>query len=483
MDLLQKLTEENRASQNRILSGDDIIPATEALNLPSWLDAGVFLWGSVNKKGFRSLRGVSESSIKNIILILDNDQQAPKPFYDEFSEMLMFTNDKGQYTPWDDTNDTALKFYIEDRYNYTPTANVIKAGVKYYSTTRDRRNLIQERIESVKWDGVNRLENIFIDFLGASNSWYTKEITKRWFVGIIKRAYNPGCKFELVPVLYGGQGIGKSDLVRSIFPNSFVDNLVGMSAKNKDDLQKLNSKMIAEIGELRAFNTSNTDDIKNFTSSQNDNYRTPYDTIPKDHPRKTVFIGTTNKTTFLKDNTGERRFYPIKCKGGIVTKNPHQVEDAYMLQVLAEAKTLYEAGYKAYVENDNKEDIELVRIAEQKQAETSEHSMVEDELEDYLGSTTPPEYAANYFRYVIEDKRKIYERSIKEAPKNWVPIPFVTTLDIWGVGFGNDRSMTTRGKASDSKTINDLMANNPEWANVQWFNGTYKRGFMRKDDI
>ncbi|KRL79515.1 hypothetical protein FC36_GL000463 [Ligilactobacillus equi DSM 15833 = JCM 10991] len=453
-----------------------IVP-TEAFNLPTWFEDGVFTKGAVNKKGVRSLRGVSESSIKNIILILKNDPKAPKPFYDEFSELLMYADDKGRYIPWDKPNSNILKYYIESNFDYTPTPSTVDIGLRAYAMQYNTRNLVKERVETVAWDGIPRIESLFVDFLGAPNSHYTKEITKRWFTGMIKRVYEPGCKFELVPVLYGGQGIGKSDLVSSIFPNSFVDNLGSM--KDKDDLLKLNSKMVAEISELKAFNASSTDEIKNFISSRNDNYRSPYGETTKDHARKTVFIGTTNKPTFLKDDTGERRFYPIWCNGDAATKNPHKVDDSYMLQALAEAKALYTAGYKHYI--DIKEDSELVEIAKEEQERAKEKSMVDDEIEQYLESTTPPDYEEKYFKLSLDDKRSIYEQSMSEAPAVWIKIPYVTTKDIWAVGLKQDPDkMTIRGKNSDSKAINDRMFAKDGWAFVERLRGKKSHGYIRK---
>lgn len=463
-------------SEEKQASSIDRYDPVQVFNLPSWFKAGVFLRGTVNKQGNRTLRGISESSTKNITLILENDSNSPKPFYDEFSETFMYLDEQGKATLWDASESNDLKLYIEETYDYTPTPTTVENGVKVYAKTHPR-NLVKERVEAVKWDSIQRVATLFIDFLGALNEDYTKEITKRWFTGMIKRVYEPGCKFELVPILYGDQGMGKSDLAHAIFPDNFVDNLDTM--KLKDDLLKLNGKMVCELGEMLAFNASSTDQIKSFISERNDLYRAPYSSVIKDHPRKTVFLGTTNKETFLKDETGERRFYPIRCFGEQATKNPHNIDDAYMLQVLAEAKTLYEAGYKCYI--DIKEDAGLVKVASSKQEQAKEYSMVDDEIEQYLESTVPPDYENRYFSLDLNDKREIYQKSKKKQPKNWVKIPFVNTKDIWAVGLGNEKEMRISGRVSDSQKINLRMATEKKWASTQHFKGKYIRGYLRKE--
>ena len=107
--------------------------------------------------------------------------------------------------------------------------------------------------------------------------------------------------------------------------------------------------------------------------------------------------------------------------------------------------------------------------------------MVDDEIEQYLESTVPPDYENRYFSLDLNDKREIYQRSKKEQPKNWVKIPFVTTKDIWGVGLGNEKERSIGGRVSDSQKINLRMATEKKWKKAQRFNKQYSRGYLRKE--
>lgn len=107
--------------------------------------------------------------------------------------------------------------------------------------------------------------------------------------------------------------------------------------------------------------------------------------------------------------------------------------------------------------------------------------MVDDEIEQYLESTTPPDYEEKYFKLSLDDKRSIYEQSMSEAPAVWIKIPYVTTKDIWAVGLKQDPDkMTIRGKNSDSKAINDRMFAKDGWAFVERLRGKKSHGYIRK---
>ena len=205
---------------------------------------------------------------------------------------------------------------------------------------------IKQMIERTQWDKVPRVETFFIDYLGAQDNNYIRTLTKRWLVGGVARIYSPGVKFEIVPIIQGAQGIGKSTMGKKLGGEYFTDTLKGMG-KNKDDYQMLIGKWIVEISELGSMKESRIEDTKSFISAQSDNIRLPYSRITEEFPRTTIFFGTTNELTYLKDATGNRRFYPVKVTHK-TPKDIHTITSEEVQQIWAEAYELFNNNEPIY---------------------------------------------------------------------------------------------------------------------------------------
>ena len=179
---------------------------------------------------------------------------------------------------------------------------------------RNKYNPIINYLNSVEWDGQKRIESLFIDLLDADNTELNRYMTKTWFVAAVKRIFEPGCKFDNMIVLQGEQGIGKSsicDLISLKYSNNVSLNEVG----HKDLINKLNRTWIAVVDELDSFNKKEMSNIKTFISNTKDTARLAFGKNAETYSRHCVFIGSTNDSTFLRDNTSmvERRFWVIKC--------------------------------------------------------------------------------------------------------------------------------------------------------------------------
>ena len=179
---------------------------------------------------------------------------------------------------------------------------------------RNKYNPIINYLNSVEWDGQKRIESLFIDLLDADNTELNRYMTKTWFVAAVKRIFEPGCKFDNMIVLQGEQGIGKSsicDLISLKYSNNVSLNEVG----HKDLINKLNRTWIAVVDELDSFNKKEMSNIKTFISNTKDTARLAFGKNAETFSRHCVFIGSTNDSTFLRDNTSmvERRFWVIKC--------------------------------------------------------------------------------------------------------------------------------------------------------------------------
>lgn len=289
---------------------------------------------------------------RNIELILENKLGAALA-YDIFSNDIILKNN----LPWRKIEDNEvwqshdynqLEHWFSTQWDITGKDKILNALV--HVTQKRASHPIKEFIEKVQWDGEIRIPTFFCDYLGADASEYTTEITKRWFTGAIKRIYEAGCKFEIVPILIGKKGIGKS-FVGSKLANEkwFTDSLSSLDPKIVGEI--LSGTWICELSELKAFSRKNDEEIKAFISSTNDKYRGAYEKgNASDHKRHTVFYGTSNKTEILTDETGERRRFPIKCSGDSKYNPFKDLTPEVVSQLWAEAKAYYDMNYITFVD-------------------------------------------------------------------------------------------------------------------------------------
>jgi predicted P-loop ATPase len=201
-------------------------------------------------------------------------------------------------------------------------------------------------VETFHWDGVPRCRSFLTKWLHADDSAYTQEVSRLIFAGGINRLYNPGCKFDDVPVLIGTkQGEGKSTIIKWLALNEVWFAEI-KRVEGQDSIEAMFGAWICEIPELSAFKKADdVESIKAFVTRTKDKYRKPYDRNPVDYPRRCIFIGTTNNEQFLADKTGNRRFYPVKTSSVGYDLFDHEEEiKEYIRQCWAEARELYKAG-------------------------------------------------------------------------------------------------------------------------------------------
>lgn len=284
-------------------------------------------------------------------------------------------------------------------------------------------------IKSRPWDGQKRAETLFIDYLGADDNEYTRAVARKWLAGAVARIYQPGIKFEMVPIIQGKQGIGKSTLADKLGGEFFVDSLKSLG-NNKDDYQTLIGAWIVELGELDSFNKTSIDTMKGFISAREDKIRLPYDKITQRFPRTCVFIGTTNPDKYLKDATGNRRFFPIPTPNQPST-DVFSINDEDVQQIWAEAYHLYINKEQLFL-NEKEE-----RIANKYRSDATEEDLLINQVEEYLSMKVPK----NWNNTGLADK-KIYFRDrmlasvdeegeyISKQPKGTHTIDRVTTKEL-----------------------------------------------------
>ena len=235
---------------------------------------------------------------------------------------------------------------------------------------------VKDYLESLKWDGIDRIEHILIDHAGAADNAYTRAVTSRWLIQAIARIYEPGCTADATLVLEGDQGLGKSTLLRSLFGDRwFTDHLPDIGSK--DALVQLRGIWCVEIGELATLGRADAARIKAFLTSRIDRYRDPYGRMVADYPRTCIFAGTVNPGAdgYLKDPTGARRFWPIAVNGLIDNAAIHQNRD----QIWAEALHRYRAGERWYLDTST-----LQVAASEAQADRFEDDPWDEPIQAYV---------------------------------------------------------------------------------------------------
>jgi len=282
---------------------------------------------------------------KNIQLILNNDEDLKDigrlnefSGHNEVFKKPIWRRKDDDELFWTDTDDAQLRIYIDTVYGIS---NI--SGIEDCLSTVFYKNAyhpIQQYLRSQSWDGKNRLETLFIDFLGADNSKYTKAITRKMLVAAVARVFEPGIKFDTALVLIGKQGVGKSYVLSRLGGEWFNESLNSFSGD--EAMIKLRNSWIIELAELSALKHSEVEEVKGFMSATVDTYRPKYGKNIARFPRQCVFFGSTNNFEFLKDTTGNRRFFPLPIDRNKRSKDPfEELTDEYVNQVWAEAYQLY----------------------------------------------------------------------------------------------------------------------------------------------
>lgn len=307
--------------------------------------------------------GLYEKTIGNAVTILTNDTKLKDNMvFDRFSNRFLITKklpwsreDENYPRLWGDSDDAELRCYLEKNYDKFKGKDLINDALLILKN-RNSINVAKQYFENLRaHDGVNRLETLFIDYLGAEDTPYTRETTKKIFVAAVARAITEKpIKFDNMIILTGPQGIGKSTILNKMAGDWFTDNIIDFSSK--DTLLILQNCLIAEVAELQSFKKADVNTLKMFLGQQTDKFRAPYERREEEHPRHCVFFGTTNDREFLRDATGNRRYWPIEC--GVIKpkKNVFTELDYEKEQIWAEAVKLFRNGEKLYLSNEIEEE-------------------------------------------------------------------------------------------------------------------------------
>ena len=295
--------------------------------------------------------GKIRQTIENAIYVLQNDPLLKDAIKrNELScktDIVKDMNWRRRSKTFTDTDFNNIMLRMEKKYGIIRDKN-IKRAIDIVGNNNHYHPII-EKLESLEWDGVARIRYLLPRYLGAEESDYIYEATRIMMMGAITRVYHPGCKFEYMVCLVGGQGAGKSSFLRLLAMDNewFSDDLRKLDDDNV--FRKIQGHWIIEMAEMLATcNARSVEDIKSFLSRQSETYKVPYETHPEDRPRQCIFVGSSNNADFLPfDRTGNRRFVPVIVNKNKAEHHPLEDEDetrAYIEQCWAEAMNMYRKG-------------------------------------------------------------------------------------------------------------------------------------------
>lgn len=413
-----------------------------------------------------------KATIDNVWIILENDPNLKGKFaLNEFAGRGEVLGELpwSPYTKrraWEDNDNQGLYWYFEKVYRITGNGKI--DGALSLHSAQHMFNDVRNYLESVEWDGVPRLDTLFIDYLGAEDKPYTRAVTRKAFVAAVARAMDPGCKYDTMLILSGPQGIGKSTLLDRMSHGWFTDNIRTFEGKDASEL--LQGVWLVEIGELDAFRQTDVSRIKQFLSLRADRFRAAYGRHVKDIPRHCVFFGTTNSSEYLRDRTGNRRFWPVDVGVQPHAKNVWTDLENERDQLWAEAVLRWRLGEPLFLTG------ELEQEAKAEQEAHREVSSKEGIILDFIETPVPEDW----LRWGL-DKRRMYLNGTTQGEVHLVKRDRICALEIWCEAFGGD---PRNFRYSDAAEINDILRALPGWEktmnSLRFGYCGKQRGFQRR---
>lgn len=302
----------------------------------------------------RNSSGGYAKTLGNTIALLENMQQLNGcARRDVFADRVYAVPDlpwRSDPGLWTDVDTTELRRFIEiaSHGKFVPGKQDTEDGVKAVAE-KNSFHPVRDYLNGLKWDGVKRLDTLFVDYLGVADSEYSRTVTRKALVGAVARIMTPGVKYDYMIVFVGKQGRYKSTIIQKLAgdPTWFSDSLTTFDGKNS--YEAVLGKWLIEIPEMQAFDKVTMNQAKAFITKQSDFYRAAYAHEPKDHARQCIFFGTTNNVECLRDDTGGRRFWPLDIDAVSRTKNVFDDLPGERDQIWAEAVARWRMGEELHL--------------------------------------------------------------------------------------------------------------------------------------
>lgn len=399
-------------------------------------------------------QGKPMKSMKNLRTLLEHDPQLKgKLRLNLFSGRIdtvgtMPWKRPGTSATWNDDDAAQLRIYLEPFFGKLAKNDILDAVA---ATASDQAyHPVRDYLNGLSWDGKARLDTLLIDYLGAADTAYTRAVTRKAFTAAVARVMTPGCKYDTMLVLVGGQGRHKSTLLARMGGEWFSDSL--RTFGDKDAMETIQGTWIDEVAEMQAMAKAEVDAVKMFLSKTNDYYRAAYGRYTADRPRQCVFFGTTNSKECLTDTTGSRRFWVVDIDQQGRCKNVFRDMAGERDQIWAEAVAYWRIGESLYLPP------ELEREARRIQEEHRARHPWEGIIADYLAREVPADWMKmdTAQREAFRCGGLRYEGALE-------PMHRICAVEIWCEALNRRKGDMTK---RDTREINGLLENTAKWESV-----------------
>lgn len=397
--------------------------------------------------------GKIEKTINNAVLVLENDPLLKgKIVTDEFANRGMVLgklpwNQNDVKRTWKDVDYAGFYNYMELFYGVAGREKLDNALL--IVSSQNSINEVKDYLKGLKWDGVKRLDTLLPVYLGSEDNAYTRAVMRKSLCAAVARAVVGGIKYDYMPIFTGPQGIGKSTFLAILGKGWFSDSLTSFEGKEAAEL--IQGTWLNEVGELTAFTKQETNAVKQFLSKTDDIYRAAYGRVTNKYPRRCVFFGTSNEEEFLKDVTGNRRFWPVDVGVHPAKKSIWQELPLEVNQIWAEAYTYWMLGEPLFLSKD------LERLAEDMQESHREASGKEGIIRDFLEKKIP----SNWDSMSMMQRRQFWSGNLV-LPEgiDLIEREKVCATEIWVECFNGDVKFL---KKTESMELNNILKSIKRW--------------------
>jgi predicted P-loop ATPase len=393
-------------------------------------------------------KGALEQSVENVVTVLKNDPRLSgcvalnEMNHDiQTVKSLPWRKVEGP-SQWTDADDAHLRYYLEKMYGLVGKDKIFDAV--NITATSNKFHPVRDYLNNCAWDGVPRVDTLLIDYLGAENNEYVKTVTRKALAAAVARIYQPGIKFDYMLTLRGQQGLGKSALIAKLGGPWFSDSFTTL--QGKDAYEQVLGVWIMEVGELAGMRKAEVESVKLYISKQVDRFRPAYGRRSQEYPRQCVFIGTTNEAQFLRDPTGNRRFWVVDTPETPKRDMWTELTPEVVRLIWAEAVDIYRKGESLFLDKDMEE------TARQIQSKYEEENPHTGAVLAFLDRDLP----AGWEDQDLYTRRQWLETDAKGTHRR----QFVTTAEIWAEALGGNPDRISR---LVSREITEIMGRLSDW--------------------
>ncbi len=412
---------------------------------------------AVNEENWQTVleldkQGRVKDTLTNIANIIRFDPNLKSIVYNELKSGLDIICElpwKQVRPGWGDADLACAKVYFERVYGiWSPTK--FKDALLAVVSAERTYHPIKDYFDTLEWDGTERIDTLLIEYLGADDTAFVRAVTRKTLCAAVARVYEPGIKFDSILVLVGPQGVGKSTLFALLGKQWYSDSLSISDMKDKTAAEKLQGYWILELGELAGIKKVDVETVKSFISRTDDKFRQSYGVNVESHPRTNIIVGSTNSESgFLRDITGNRRFWPVHVTGN---GKYHAWDLTDVDQIWAETIVKYRAGEELFLKGD------VVAEAYVQQQQAMEADDREGIIVDYLESLLPDKW----------DSMDLYQRRTflggsefgGSSMTGTIRRDKVCIMEIWCECFGKERQNLKR---TDSYEIEGIITRIGGW--------------------